>query len=226
MSKLILLKLTSPLEFEIHKGEINRTKNLIFTTTDKELAEDIVARYNIFVLPENNPQENLVEQAKQYAIGCHQMVCHLYDNQLYTVHLEMVYEYGEKFAYLLPKEDVEIVLAACWAHDLIEDTRRTYNDVKYALNEKVADIVYALSNEKGKTRAERANQKYYDGIVVDLKYAFTKICDRLANIKYSKQKGSGMFNAYKKEHQSFTNHLSCFKPVLGPMFEEMDMLFI
>ena len=69
-------------------------------------------------------------------------------------------------------------------------------------------------------------QKYYDGIVVDLKYAFTKICDRLANIKYSKQKGSGMFNAYKKEHESFTKHLTCFRPVLLPMFEEMEMLFM
>lgn len=225
MSKLILLKREFPLQFEIHVGEINRTKNLLFTTTDEKLANDIVTRYNIFVLPENNIQNNLVQKAKQYATTCHQMVCHLYDNQPYTVHLEMVYEYGEKFAYLLSKEDVEIVLAACWAHDVIEDTRQTYNDVKYVLNEKVADIVYALSNEKGKTRAERANQKYYDGIVEDLKNVFTKICDRLANAKYSKEHGSTMFQAYKKEHKKFKAHFIEFEKDLRPMFEELDVLF-
>jgi len=57
-------------------------------------------------------------------------------------------------------------------HDSIEDARLTYNDVmKVARNmmtEEQAlmatEIVYALTNEKGRTRAERAGEKYYQGI--------------------------------------------------------------
>lgn len=228
MSKLILLRRSSPLEFEIHKGEINQTKNLILTTTDEQLATDIVDRYNAFVIFQYNNQDNLIERAKNYAIDCHQSVNHFYDNKSYSVHLEMVYEYGKKYSYLLPEEDVEIVLAACWAHDIIEDTRRTYNDVKIALNPQVADIVYALSNEKGKNRAERANTKYYDGINNTPYATFCKICDRLANVKYSKESGSKMIDVYRKENESFRSHFE-WAWMYGdykPMFDELQVLFI
>lgn len=65
MSKLILLKRLFPLQFEIHMGEINKTKNLLFTTTDEKLANDIVTRYNVFVLPENNVPESLVKKTNK-----------------------------------------------------------------------------------------------------------------------------------------------------------------
>lgn len=44
--KLILLKRINPTEFEIHRGEIRQKANLVFTTTDKEFAERLVAGYN------------------------------------------------------------------------------------------------------------------------------------------------------------------------------------
>lgn len=44
--KLILLKRINPIEYEIHRFEINMTKNLIMTTTDFSLAENIVNGYN------------------------------------------------------------------------------------------------------------------------------------------------------------------------------------
>ena len=44
--KLILLNRINPTEYEIHRGEINLTRNLILTTKDKELAERIVNSYN------------------------------------------------------------------------------------------------------------------------------------------------------------------------------------
>jgi hypothetical protein len=53
-TKLILLKrkiklLVSPYEgymYEVHLNEVERAKNLLFTTSDKELAEKIVERFN------------------------------------------------------------------------------------------------------------------------------------------------------------------------------------
>jgi hypothetical protein len=43
---------------------------------------------------------------------------------------------------------------ACWGHDTIEDTRTSYNDAANHLGKDAADIVYAVTNEKGKNRAE------------------------------------------------------------------------
>ena len=84
----------------------------------------------------------------------------------------------EKFAY----EEIGI---ACWGHDLIEDTRVSYNDCVKALGEIPASIIYAVSNEKGKNRKERANDKYYAGIRETPGALFVKLCDRIANVQYS-----------------------------------------
>jgi (p)ppGpp synthase/HD superfamily hydrolase len=96
---------------------------------------------------------------------------------------------------------------SCWSHDLIEDTRTSYNDVQNRLGVFVADIVYAVSNEKGKTRKERANDKYYEGIRNTPGAVFVKLCDRIANVQYSKMTKSRMFEMYKKENDGFMTSL-------------------
>lgn len=68
---------------------------------------------------------------------------------------------------------------------------------------KIANIVYALENNKGKTREERANDAYYELITETDGATFCKLCDRRANIKYSKENGSDMFEKYKKENVNF-----------------------
>jgi (p)ppGpp synthase/HD superfamily hydrolase len=98
----------------------------------------------------------------------------------------------------------ESVILAAWGHDLIEDTRVSYNDVKDKLGFTAAEIIYAVSNEKGKNRKERANEKYYEGIRNTPGAVFVKLCDRIANVQYSKMTGSRMFDMYKKENPDFT----------------------
>ena len=49
---------------------------------------------------------------------------------------------------------------------------------------------------------------------------FIKICDRLANIKYSKMKNSSMLDKYRKEHEYFK--LRLYKPEYSAMFYEME----
>jgi hypothetical protein len=43
---LVLLERKFPTKYEIHRGCIEQTKNLILTTDDKEFAERLVSRYN------------------------------------------------------------------------------------------------------------------------------------------------------------------------------------
>jgi (p)ppGpp synthase/HD superfamily hydrolase len=122
----------------------------------------------------------------------HEGTNHMYDKYLpYEFHLRMVANMANKFMYLMiPKnylhpgnQDVNDIMLGAWGHDLIEDTRVSYNDVKEALGYKAAEIVYAVTNEKGKNRAERGNQKYYDGICAIPEARFVKFCDRIANVQ-------------------------------------------
>ena len=67
-----------------------------------------------------------------------------------------------------------------------------------------AEIVYALTNDKGRTRAERAGEKYFQGIRSTPYAPFVKLCDRLANVTYSCSVDSGrngdrMREVYKGE---------------------------
>lgn len=119
--------------------------------------------------------------------------------------------------------DGEVVLWEVFGaafHDTIEDARLTYNDVmKMAKNVfknsdissyLATEVVYALTNEKGRTRAERANDKYYEGIVSTLGASLIKLCDRYANMLYSMtiSKKSSMGKKYKEELPHF---IECLK---------------
>ena len=118
-------------------------------------------------------------------------------------------------------------MLACWGHDLIEDTRVSYNDVKEHLGQEAADIIYALTNEKGKNRKERGGVKYYEGIRNTKGAVFVKLCDRIANVQYSKMTKSRMFEMYKKEHQDFELMIGRYtdNKDLEPMFEYLANLF-
>jgi len=142
-----------------------------------------------------------------YAIEAHHNTNHLYDGKPYAVHLAMVVGYAQKYIDKIPKQFQENVISACWLHDTIEDTRNTYNDIKNISNTTVADIVYALTNEKGKNRKERANDKYYQGILAIPFANFVKLCDRLANVKYSVDTNSKMREVYQKENDYFVKSL-------------------
>ena len=163
---------------------------------------DLKCRYIQNVLPVMS-----VSTARDYAIKCHRDTNHKYDKtKPYEVHLQMVFDTAVKFSYLLPVDERQDILDACWCHDVIEDCRQTYNDVKQATNGRVAEIVYAVTNEKGKNRAERGNEKYYEGIRNTPGACFVKLCDRIANYTYSKENGSSMRKKYDEEHAKFTAH--------------------
>lgn len=149
----------------------------------------------------------LVIKAKNYAIKCHTETNHKYDGKPYETHLQMVVDYACKYAYLIGDNVLEAVIASAWTHDTIEDCRQTYNDVKTELGVQVAEITYALTNEKGRSRKERANSFYYDGIRNTPFAGYVKLCDRLANVQYSYENMSRMYGVYQKENDAFLQAL-------------------
>lgn len=116
-------------------------------------------------------------------------------------------------------EGIHYLVFAAAFHDAIEDARLTYNDVlkeagrllgtDYGQDIAATEIVYALTNEKGRTRDERANNKYYEGILETAGARYIKLCDRYANMLYSltESKKCGMSTKYKKELPSFFEKL-------------------
>lgn len=137
-----------------------------------------------------------IEEIKQEAHALHAAVNQTYDHvHPYALHLDMVaagvYKYGHYVC--IGNQDVVPLLFGAYFHDSIEDARQTYNDIvktaRRFMNEEqailAAEIVYALTNDKGRTRAERAGEKYYQGIRQTPYAPFTKMADRLANTAYS-----------------------------------------
>ena len=157
----------------------------------------------------------------------HKDTNHMYDTYLpYEFHLRMVSNVAQEFIKAIPDFTNAgetsfrgSVLLAAWGHDLIEDTRVSYNDVRMTLGQDAADIIYAVTNEKGKTRKERANAAYYKGIRQTPGATFVKLCDRIANVQYSKMTGSRMFEMYRKENSNFIQELGWFGDVTDPNYE-------
>jgi (p)ppGpp synthase/HD superfamily hydrolase len=191
---------------------------------------------------ENKNNMNYVD----WCIEQHRKTNHFYDRYLpYEFHLRMVNNVYEDFQHLLddtkdyftgesyrgPKQDQVTLKDACrrasFGHDLIEDTRVSYNDVKTELGQEAADIVYAVTNDKGKNRSERAGDKYYEGIRNTPGAVFVKLCDRIANVQYGKMTKSRMFEMYKEENIEFEKMLGRYtdNKDLEPMFVYLNNLF-
>ena len=166
----------------------------------------------------------MIETIREKAHDLHQSVNQTYGNDLpYGYHLDMVVEGIRNFGHLVcaKEEDVLPLFFGGYYHDSIEDARMTYNDVlrvaRSLLTEEQAlmatEIVYALTNDKGRNRAERAGEHYYQGIRETPYAPFVKLCDRLANITFSCSNLDGVDNdrmkkVYKAEVPHFLSSIN------------------
>ena len=137
-----------------------------------------------------------IEQIRETAHELHQSVNQTYGDELpYGYHLDMVAEGVHRYGYLVcaAEDDVLPLFFGAFYHDSIEDARQSYNDVMKRARKMMTpeqalmatEIVYALTNDKGRTRAERAGERYYQGIRQTPYAPFVKLADRLANFTYS-----------------------------------------
>ena len=157
-------------------------------------------------------------QIRGAAHALHASVNQTYDQKHpYGYHLDMVAEGVRQYGYAVcaQEEDVLPLMFGAYYHDSIEDARLTYNDVrKEALQYMdeaqalmAAEIVYALTNDKGRNRAERAGENYYRGIRETPYAPLVKLADRLANMTYSfthsNEANAHMKSVYRNELPHF-----------------------
>ena len=148
----------------------------------------------------------------------HRDVNQFYEFKPYAYHLNQVAACVTRYlsSVLSDEEDILPVLFAAYFHDSIEDARLTYNDVRKIASEYMeqeqaflaAEIVYALTNEKGRNRKERANDKYYEGIRTTPYAPLVKACDRLANYSFAKEHSDHMATCYAKEMDEFLSKIT------------------
>ncbi|MCI6144576.1 MAG: phosphodiesterase [Bacteroidales bacterium] len=169
-------------------------------------------------------REPFIEQIAQKASQIHAEVNQTYGDGLpYAFHLRLTASYVTRFAHLLLDSDEEIdtLYAAAWFHDSIEDARLTYNDLKKIFTQlnvsgcridvvQAAELVYALTNDKGRTREERAGDNYYAGIRQVKGAPFLKMCDRLANVHYST-----LFGIHQRMAEVYAREMPHFLAQLG-----------
>lgn len=158
-----------------------------------------------------------IDQCRQMAHELHESVNQTYgDNLPYGFHLDMVAEGVRLYGYLVCAQEADVVplFFGAYFHDSIEDARLSYNDVmrqaRQLMTEEQAlmgvEIVYALTNDKGRTRAERAGEKYYKGIRETPYAPFVKLCDRLANVAYSCSDELGGNNRMREVYKGEMGH--------------------
>jgi (p)ppGpp synthase/HD superfamily hydrolase len=142
----------------------------------------------------------------------------------YSFHLEMVYIQGVKFKHLIGNVDMwDCVVIGLFGHDAIEDARLTYNDLKERFGKESAEIIYLCTEEKGRFRSERHSEKYFSELSQNNMAVFVKLCDLIANVRFSFLSNSTMFDKYKNEYPKVKHYL--YKEEYKEMFDYLEKIF-
>lgn len=83
-----------------------------------------------------------------------------------------------------------------------------------------------MTNEKGRTRKDRANDKYYEGIRNTPYAVFVKLCDRIANVQYGIENGGTMVEKYRTENRHFVQQLGVWSPMENVYVYALDVAHI
>lgn len=145
-------------------------------------------------------QKNMTNKERALMVAEKAHATQTYDIYPYMYHIRQVVKIAEELGF-----DESIIVASA-LHDTLEDTELSYNDIKKAFGEEVAEIVFAVTDELGRSRKEK-KQKTYPKIRANWKAVVVKICDRIANMEQSKQYNEKLFSMYQNEHEDFCRNL-------------------
>lgn len=139
--------------------------------------------------------KRLISEAWEVATLAHQY--QTYDIFPYTKHLKDVVRILEQHGF------VNDYIIAGILHDVIEDCNVSYSKIKRAFGLNVAEMVYAVTDPKGRTRKEK-KKLAYDDIRAYPKSIIIKLADRIANIENSIIQGKkDKLKMYVKESDQF-----------------------
>ena len=128
----------------------------------------------------------------------------------YTHHLANVEGVLRRFGFKSIKRDDGLpfegedhaLLTSSWLHDVCEDCGVKRKEIAELFGERVAELVWAVTNEPGDNRKVRAALTYPK--IRSVKGATTlKLADRIANV----EQGGNLVGMYRKEYEDFRRAL-------------------
>jgi len=140
-------------------------------------------------------ESHLSKLAEHFSRRVHSETGCTYDGVAYDKHLDHVYEVYYRYSYLLDDSVKTFVECGIWLHDVMEDCRISYEELSIMFGVEVADLVYALTNELGKTRSDIVKRTYpkirdHGDLAI-----FVKLCDRIANTEASLRDGNEKYRS-------------------------------
>jgi len=160
-----------------------------------------------------------MELTKKHVIEARQVAVKAHGNQdydgvfPYEKHLDDVVEVLKRFSIVHPK-----YLCAGYLHDVIEDGAVSYNKIKRHFGEEVAEMVYCVTDELGRDRAEK-KRKTLPKTASNPDAIIIKLADRIANIEHG-----GKIDMYAKEFNEFYMHLYTPNQLASPMWDHLKSL--
>lgn len=118
-------------------------------------------------------EENLIEKAREIAFEYHKD--QLYGNRPYMDHLDHVAGVCKRFG----KGTNRRLMAACYLHDILEDTPMTHQELGKLVGGDVANIVFGVTDTPRKDKEFTfKNRTRYNNFAINVKYY-----DRIANVE-------------------------------------------
>ena len=153
-----------------------------------------------------------ITEARLVAIRAHGMQG--YDDIFpYEKHLDDVVRVLERFSIVQPK-----YICAAYLHDAMEDGAISYNKVKKHFGLEIAEMVFCVTDELGRTRDEK-KAKTLPKTATNADAVIIKLADRIANIEHG-----GKIGMYAKEYDTFKSILQKEDRLANPLWEHLDIL--
>lgn len=141
--------------------------------------------------------KRLFNEARDFAVKAHGD--QKYGVSPYEIHLGNVISVLMRFNIDLSNPYNLNLLIAAWLHDVLEDTAITKTELEAKFGTIVTEIVYALSDDQGDSRAER-KINFYKKIAKNEEAIIVKLADRISNVEFSIIHGNDRkFEIYKVE---------------------------
>lgn len=144
-------------------------------------------------------KDDIVSSAIAFAYQAHRG--QTYGGKPYVAHLVAVVSNIHLFSFR-----TDVLEAAAWLHDAVEDTEVTIADVRQTCGDEVAELVFAVTNEDGKNRKER-NARTYPKILAVPGALTLKLADRIANVESCWETRNSKLFMYQREYHDFRKAL-------------------
>ena len=166
--------------------------------------------------------------ARAFAIEAHKN--QMYGDKAYVHHLDDVFSVLELFykkSIMYGEGDSGDLFVSAYLHDVVEDTHVTLDEISNKFGDKVAALVWAVSDGEGKNRAERKAIAYKKILAVGDEAISLKLADRIANVRNAKRHHARLYKMYTGEQAGLRDSLylvgSSF--IVKKMWKHLDGLF-